>query len=85
MSKSECYTRRFPTTILAQHSEATLLRHCFERLQHDSNIATQCWAENRRCESSRVVALQLCPPLQFGPLTYQPIEWGFVSSNQSAL
>ena len=31
------------------------------------------------------VALQLCPPLQFGPLTYQPIEWGFVSSNQSAL
>ena len=31
------------------------------------------------------VALQLCPPLQFGPLTYQPIEWVFVSSNQSAL
>ena len=31
------------------------------------------------------VALQLCPPLQFGPLTYQPIEWGFISSNQSAL
>ena len=29
--------------------------------------------------------LRLCPPLQFGPLTYQPIEWGFVSSNQSAL
>ena len=25
------------------------------------------------------------PPLQFGPLTYQPIEWGFISSNQSAL
>ena len=34
---------------------------------------------------ARSVALQLCPPLQFGPLTYQPIEWGFVSSNQSAL
>ena len=31
------------------------------------------------------VALQLCPPLQFGPFTYQPIEWGFISSNQSAL
>ena len=31
------------------------------------------------------VALQLCPPLQFGPLTYQPIECVFVSSNQSAL
>ena len=30
-------------------------------------------------------ALHLCPPLQFGPLTYQPIEWGFISSNQSAL
>ena len=27
----------------------------------------------------------LSPPLQFGPLTYQPIEWGFISSNQSAL
>ena len=35
--------------------------------------------------SEAVVALQLCPPLQFGPLTYQPIEWGFISSNQSAL
>ena len=33
----------------------------------------------------RSVPLQLCPPLQFGPLTYQPIEWGFISSNQSAL
>ena len=31
------------------------------------------------------VALQLCPPLQFGPLTYQPIECVFISSNQSAL
>ena len=35
--------------------------------------------------NSAAVALQLCPPLQFGPLTYQPIEWGFISSNQSAL
>ena len=31
------------------------------------------------------VALQLCPPLQFGPLTYQPIECVFISSNQSVL
>ena len=31
------------------------------------------------------VVLQLCPPLQFGPLTYQPIECVFTSSNQSAL
>ena len=29
--------------------------------------------------------MQLCPPLQFGPLTYQPIECAFISSNQSAL
>ena len=34
---------------------------------------------------ARSVALQLCPPLQFGPLTYQPIECVFTSSNQSAL
>ena len=39
----------------------------------------------------QMVSTQRCscvlrgPPLQFGPLTYQPIEWGFVSSNQSAL
>ena len=31
------------------------------------------------------VALQLRPPLQFGPLNYQPIECVFTSSNQSAL
>ena len=35
--------------------------------------------------TSQAVALQLCPPLQFGPLTYQPIECVFISSNQSAL
>ena len=45
--------RRF----LAQHSIATLLRHCFEYLQHYSNIATLCCAKNRRCESSRVTSL----------------------------
>ena len=44
--------RRF----LAQHSVATLLRHCFEYLQHCSNIATLCCAKNRRCESSRVTS-----------------------------
>ena len=31
------------------------------------------------------VALQLCPSLQFGPLTYEPIECVFISSNQSVL
>ena len=36
-------------------------------------------------DTSPNVALQLCPPLQFGPFTNQPIEWVFISSNQSAL
>ena len=40
--------RRF----LAQHSVATLLRHCFEWLQLCSSIAALCCAKNRRCESS---------------------------------
>ena len=44
--------RRF----LARHSVATLLRHCFEWLQHCSSIATLCCAKNRRCESSRVTS-----------------------------
>ena len=33
-----------------------MLRHCFEWLQHCSNIATLCCAENRRCKSSRVTS-----------------------------
>ena len=33
------------------YSVATLLRHCFQQLQHCSNIATMCCAKNRRCES----------------------------------
>ena len=40
--------------VLAQHSVATLLRHCLEWLQHCSNIETLCCAKNRRCQSSRV-------------------------------
>ena len=44
--------RRF----LAQHSAAILLRHCFEWLQHCSNIATPCCTKNRRWESSRVTS-----------------------------
>ena len=32
---------------LAQHSVATLLRHCFEWLQHCSNIATQVRIQER--------------------------------------
>ena len=41
---------------LAQRSIATLLRHCFECLQHCSNISTLCCPQNRRCESSRVTS-----------------------------
>ena len=41
---------------LAQHSITELLWHCFEWLQHCSNIATLCCAENRRCKSSRVTS-----------------------------
>ena len=41
---------------LAQHSVAILLRHCFEWLKHCSNIATLCYAKNRRCESSRLTS-----------------------------
>ena len=41
---------------LAQHSVAILLRHCFEWLKHCSNIATLCYAKNRRYESSRVTS-----------------------------
>ena len=42
--------------LLPQHSVATLLRHCFQWLQHCSNIAALCCAKNRRCESSRVTS-----------------------------
>ena len=41
---------------LAQNSVVTLLRHCFDWLQHCSDIATLCCAKNRRCESSRVTS-----------------------------
>ena len=40
----------------AQHNITALLRHCFEWLQHCSNIAKLCCAENRRCRSSRVTS-----------------------------
>ena len=40
----------------APPSVATMVRHCFERLQHCSNIATLCCAKNSRCESSRVTS-----------------------------
>ena len=40
--------------MLAQHSIPTLLRDCFEWLQHCPNIASLCCVKNQRCESSRV-------------------------------
>ena len=47
-------TIRNDDLLLAQHGVATLLRHCFEWLQHCSNIEALFCAKNRRCESSRV-------------------------------
>ena len=41
---------------LARNSVVTLLRYCFDWLQHCSNVATLCCAKNRRCESSRVTS-----------------------------
>ena len=48
------YTRRFATTILSATQYCNIVGHCVEWLQHCSNIATLCCANNRRCESSRV-------------------------------
>ena len=47
-------TIRNDDLFLAQHSVAALLQHCFEWLQHCSNIVALFCAKNRRCESSRV-------------------------------
>ena len=41
---------------LAQHSVATMLRHCFEWLQHCSNIAAPFGAKNCRCQLSCVTS-----------------------------
>ena len=40
----------------ARRRIATLLWHCFEWLQHFSNISTLCCAKNCRCESFRVTS-----------------------------
>ena len=60
------------------------ISYLFKRLEncHHANFR----AFNRKWTiQAHICATKLCPPLQFGPLTYQPIEWGFISSNQSAL
>ena len=61
--------RRF----LAQHSVATLIRDCFECLQHCSNIAALCCAKHRRCESSRVTSPQDPMPLTQTSLSFDEI------------
>ena len=44
------------TTLFSATQRLTLLRHCFEWLQHCPSIATLGCAKNRRCESSRVTS-----------------------------
>ena len=61
----------------SQYYNSTLVLRQGMSIQDDSRAPKK--------ENEAKVALQLCPPLQFGPLTYQPIEYVFVSSNQSAL
>ena len=56
VSESDVTQDDSPQWFLAQHSTATLLQHCFESLQHCSNIATMCCAKNRCCESSLVTS-----------------------------
>ena len=51
-----CYTRRFTTTILAQHRGCNIVATLFQWLQHCSNIAALCWAKNRRCQSFRLTS-----------------------------
>ena len=45
------YTRRFATTILAQHSVVVLEQCCNHSKQFRNNVATLSRAKNRRCES----------------------------------
>ena len=56
-----CYTRRFATTILAQHSVAMLEQRCCHSKQCRNNVANLCCAKNRRCEASRVTSPLIMP------------------------
>ena len=68
-----------------QHSVATLLRHCFDEVQHCSNIATMCCAKNCRYESSRLTSplhpsdssqpLNFVSKIQHGSCTHS--RWAF--------
>ena len=44
---------------LAQHSVAWLLQHCFEWLQHCSNIASLCCAKNHCWESPTLIVISI--------------------------
>ena len=47
------YTRRFATSILAQHSFSMLEKCCNHSKQCHNYVATLCWAKNCGCESFR--------------------------------
>ena len=57
-----CYTRR--RRFLAQHSVASLLRYCFEWLQHCSNIVTLCCAKNTGEPLLLDISFQVTSPLR---------------------
>ena len=57
-----CYTRR--RRFLAQHSAASLLRCCFEWLQHCSNIVTLCCAKNTGEPLLLDISFQVTSPLR---------------------
>ena len=57
LRQNSCYTGRFATTILEQHSVAILEQCCVHSKQCPNNVATTlCCAKNRRWESSRVTS-----------------------------
>ena len=76
-----------------RYSVATLLRHCFEKLQHWSNIATLCCAKNhqwRQYESSCVTSPLNCEQSLFffrfseGSARLQSRAWSFACIAQFA-
>ena len=60
---------------LTQHIISTLLRHCFEWLQHFSNIAALCCAKNRRRESSRVTSPFETPSFTLAVIRVKVASW----------
>ena len=59
-----CYTRDdSQRQFLVQNSVAILGRCCSNSKQCRNNVATLCWSENRRCESSRVTSFLRFPDI----------------------